>query len=125
MQEDNENEIYSKTTDRGELLPKTERQEENFKKTGTIKDATPFVEESTGAWILNEYDVECIAIGAGILGCGGGGNPYLAKLRAGLTLKSGKEIRVIHPDRYAIFINNMCVISRLKFSDSENSQSGH
>ena len=122
MQEDNENEIYSKTTDRGELSPKTERQKETVQKTATIKDATPFVEESTGAWILNEYDVECIAIGAGILGCGGGGNPYLAKLRARSTLKSGMEIRVIHPDRYAIFINNTNVISRLKFSDASKSE---
>jgi hypothetical protein len=59
----------------------------------------PFVEESSGAWLLNEYDVDCIATGAGILGCGGGGNPYLGKLSAVLALKSGQEMRVIHPDR--------------------------
>ena len=93
-------------TDRDELLPKTEseaKQGENFKKTFTTNDATPFVEESTGAWVLNEHDVECIATGAGILGCGGGGSPYLSKLRAKSTLKSGKDMRVIHPDRYVTF----------------------
>lgn len=84
-------------------------QGEDFKKTFATRDATPFVEESTGAWVLNEYDVECIATGAGILGCGGGGSPYLSKLRAGSTLKSGKEIRVIHPDRYATFFNSIYV----------------
>ncbi|XP_028393299.1 uncharacterized protein LOC114517702 [Dendronephthya gigantea] len=60
-------------------------------------DVNPFI-ESSGAWLLNEFDVDCIATGAGILGCGGGGNPYLGKLSATSILKSGKEIRVIHPD---------------------------
>ena len=64
-----------------------------------INTVEPFIEESTGAWLLNEYDVDCIATGAGILGCGGGGNPYLGKLSAVLALKSGKKMRVIHPDR--------------------------
>ncbi|CAB3981430.1 Hydantoin utilization A [Paramuricea clavata] len=64
----------------------------------TVNNVNPYVEESSGAWLLNEYDVNCIATGAGILSCGGGGNPYLGKLTAILTLQSGKEIRVIHPD---------------------------
>lgn len=59
----------------------------------------PFVDESSGTWTLSEYDVDCIAIGAGILGCGGGGNPYLGKLSGLLTMKSGKKIQVIHPHR--------------------------
>ena len=29
-------------------------------------------------WTLNEADIDRIAIGAGILGTGGGGSPYLA-----------------------------------------------
>ena len=65
----------------------------------SVNNHAPFIEESSGAWLLNEYDVDCIAAGAGILGCGGGGNPYLGKLSAILTLNCGKEIRVIHPDR--------------------------
>ena len=35
----------------------------------------PTIDQATGEWILNTFDVRCIAIGAGILGCGGGGNP--------------------------------------------------
>ena len=31
-------------------------------------------------WHLNEFDADCIAIGAGILGTGGGGSPYLGNL---------------------------------------------
>lgn len=73
----------------------------------TVNNVNPYVEESTGAWLLNEYDVDCIATGAGILSCGGGGNPYLGKLTAILTLQSGKEIRVIHPDRYVKCLYNM------------------
>ena len=52
-----------------------------------------------GEWILSPIDIECICIGAGILGCGGGGNPYLGKL--GL-LKSLQECsgppKVVSPD---------------------------
>ncbi|MCH7626701.1 MAG: DUF917 family protein, partial [Chloroflexi bacterium] len=33
-------------------------------------------------WQLVEDDLESIAIGAGILGTGGGGNPYIGRLRA-------------------------------------------
>ncbi|XP_064621242.1 uncharacterized protein LOC135484075 isoform X2 [Lineus longissimus] len=57
------------------------------------------IDEKTGEWILHERDVECISIGAGILGCGGGGSPHIARLRALNLLKQGKKIRVISPDR--------------------------
>ena len=32
-------------------------------------------------WRLTEPDLEALAVGAGILGTGGGGNPYPGKLR--------------------------------------------
>ncbi len=50
------------------------------------------------SWELTERDVEYIALGAGILGTGGGGNPYLGKLRAWQQLRAGRSIRVISPD---------------------------
>jgi DUF917 family protein/N-methylhydantoinase A/oxoprolinase/acetone carboxylase beta subunit len=50
-----------------------------------------------GEWLLTEFDVECISIGAGILGSGGGGSPYIGKLRAQKCLKDGKKIRVVNP----------------------------
>jgi hypothetical protein len=48
--------------------------------------------------ILTVDDLERLAIGAGILGTGGGGNPYLGKIRALQHLKEGAEIRVIDID---------------------------
>jgi DUF917 family protein len=44
---------------------------------------------------LNAADLEALAIGAAILGTGGGGNPYIAKLRALEELKRGHEVRLI------------------------------
>lgn len=34
-----------------------------------------------GAWTLSKHDVEAISIGCGILGTGGGGNPYINRLK--------------------------------------------
>ena len=59
----------------------------------------PYIDPVTGDWILNEFDIECIAIGAGIMGCGGGGSPYIGRLRALQQIKWGREIRVIHPHK--------------------------
>ena len=42
----------------------------------------PHVDPQTGEWVLNAWDVECIAVGAGILGAGGGGNPNVGRVRA-------------------------------------------
>lgn len=41
--------------------------------------------------------LERLAIGAGILGTGGGGNPYNGKLMALQQLKLGRQIEVVHP----------------------------
>jgi DUF917 family protein len=34
-----------------------------------------------GAWVLSKLDVEAISIGCGILGTGGGGDPYINCLK--------------------------------------------
>ena len=60
---------------------------------------SPTVDTETGEWRLNAWDVECLAVGAGIMGCGGGGSPYYGKLRVLRKLREGKVIRVIHPIR--------------------------
>jgi len=44
---------------------------------------------------LTAADIEALAIGTAILGTGGGGNPYIGKLRAFEELKRGHEIRLI------------------------------
>lgn len=54
----------------------------------------------TGEWVLNEEDVECISIGAGILGCGGGGDPNIGRVIASEMMKQGKNIKLINPLRY-------------------------
>jgi len=40
-----------------------------------------------------------LCIGAGILGCGGGGSPYCGELLAKKEINNGKEIKVINPLR--------------------------
>lgn len=49
-------------------------------------------------WQIDEDALESIAIGAGILGTGGGGNPYLGKLKARRLLREGKTINVMSLD---------------------------
>lgn len=49
-------------------------------------------------WSVDRDDLERLAIGAGILGTGGGGNPYLGKLHAQSLLDSGATIQIVHPD---------------------------
>jgi DUF917 family protein len=44
---------------------------------------------------IDRDDLERLAIGAGILGTGGGGNPYLGKLQARQLLERGKTIEVV------------------------------
>ncbi|KAF7375145.1 DUF917-domain-containing protein [Mycena sanguinolenta] len=46
-------------------------------------------------WILNETDLFFIQEGCGVLGTGGGGNPYPAFLKTRQILREGKEIRII------------------------------
>lgn len=46
-------------------------------------------------WDLNSADIERIAIGAGILGTGGGGNPRTGLLRAQRYLDEGYQLRIV------------------------------
>lgn len=52
-------------------------------------------------WVLNEDDLEALEIGSGILGTGGGGNPYIGKLRARLAMRSGYPLSILPLDRLA------------------------
>lgn len=45
-----------------------------------------------------DHDLDAIEIGAAILGTGGGGNPYIGKLRCRLELEKGRKIKVIPID---------------------------
>lgn len=46
-------------------------------------------------WSIDADALESIAVGAGILGTGGGGNPYIGKLSARRLLREGKRVEVI------------------------------
>ena len=50
------------------------------------------------SWLLDLQDIDNIALGAGILGTGGGGSTHLTRLRAQTLLKSGYQIEIISPD---------------------------
>jgi DUF917 family protein len=49
-------------------------------------------------WDLTHDDIEKIAIGAGILGTGGGGNPYRGMIRAQMQLDLGLKLRIVSLD---------------------------
>ena len=55
-----------------------------------------------GEWIISSHDVECISIGAGILGCGGGGDPNVGRAAAQQLLSEGKKICLKDPHKYDI-----------------------
>ncbi|XP_052062150.1 uncharacterized protein LOC127702117 [Mytilus californianus] len=69
------------------------------KQDGIIVQSAPFINENN-EWILSVYDIECIGIGAGILGCGGGGSPNLGKVLAKRAIINGKEIKIVNPDTF-------------------------
>ncbi len=51
-----------------------------------------------GTWQITEDDARAIAIGAGILGTGGGGNPYLGFLMTREMLRRGARITIVRGD---------------------------
>ncbi len=50
---------------------------------------------------IRDEDLNALEIGAAILGTGGGGNPYIGKLRCREELKRGRRIRVVPLDELA------------------------
>lgn len=47
------------------------------------------------SWNITSEDLSAIAIGAGVLGTGGGGDPYLSQLQLTEMLKNGKTVEII------------------------------
>ena len=54
------------------------------------------------AWRLSEPDVAAVALGAGVLGTGGGGNVRHGFLRVRDQLRRGRRIEVVGPDELAL-----------------------
>ncbi|MEO4041769.1 DUF917 domain-containing protein [Hoeflea sp. CAU 1731] len=45
--------------------------------------------------VVTEEDIDALEIGSAILGTGGGGNPYIGKLRAKQVLREGRQMRIL------------------------------
>ena len=60
-------------------------------------------------WQVTESDLESIAIGAGILGTGGGGNPYIGRLRARQALRQWGPVSVLAPEELPEDARVVCV----------------
>lgn len=70
----------------GDADPSTETSRIHHEPSGDSQDIhardwAPIMDDRTGEWLLTFRDVKAIAIGAGVLGAGGGGSPYLAELK--------------------------------------------
>lgn len=53
---------------------------------------------TTKIWRFDETMLDALEIGSGILGAGGGGNPYLGKLRARRAFREGHEPKILPPE---------------------------
>ncbi|CAC5357367.1 unnamed protein product [Mytilus coruscus] len=107
------NEAYAVIIDKDFILPseqtfensskfekeQTEHTINAGKQDGIIVQSAPFINENN-EWILSVYDIECIGIGAGILGCRGGGSPNFGKVLAKRAIINGKEIKIVNPDTF-------------------------
>lgn len=58
---------------------------------------------------LAEQNLEALALGAAVLGTGGGGDPYIGKLLARQAIREGGPVEVAHPDE--IPDEAVCVMS--------------
>ena len=52
-------------------------------------------------WVVDAEILESVSLGAGILGTGGGGNPYVSKVWARAVLDAGAQFRVVDPSEVA------------------------
>lgn len=60
-------------------------------------------------WEIDESALEAISIGAGILGTGGGGNPYVGMLRARELVRRNGPVTVLDPDELTEDARVICV----------------
>jgi len=60
-------------------------------------------------WTLMEEHLESIGIGAGILGTGGGGNPYVGQLRARQAIRENGAVEVLSPAEVPTDARVICI----------------
>ena len=63
--------------------------------------------DCNGDWVLSPFDIDCILIGAGIMGCGGGGSTHLNELHVKKLLRNGKTVKIRSFDSYHITNSNV------------------
>ena len=56
-----------------------------------------FCSEKNGVWYWSADDIECLSIGCGIMGSGGGASPELGKGLALAVWNEGKNIKLQNP----------------------------
>ena len=64
----------------------------------TIKD---LAYDPADLWVLDHADLRALEIGAGILGTGGGGNPYIGRLRAEQSMREGFKLTILPHQKIA------------------------
>ena len=57
--------------------------------------------DPNGDWLLTPSDIDCLSIGASIMGCGGGGSTHLNALYVKSFLQKGQPIRIRSLDSYS------------------------
>ncbi|PAA48519.1 hypothetical protein BOX15_Mlig028193g1 [Macrostomum lignano] len=55
--------------------------------------------DDQGDWLLSDYDTHCLSVGAGLIGCGGGGSPYVGRLMLNCLMENGHRPRIVKLDR--------------------------
>ena len=60
-------------------------------------------------WRVDEDHLEAIATGAAILGTGGGGNPYIGRLRAREAIRRHGPVTVLAPEELPGDARVVCV----------------
>ncbi|MCX5493314.1 DUF917 domain-containing protein [Kaistia dalseonensis] len=62
-----------------------------------MSDASALIDNEK-LWVLTEADLDALEVGAAILGTGGGGNPYIGKLRAREAIRNGHKLSILPLD---------------------------
>lgn len=62
-----------------------------------------------GEWLLNPFDVECLTLGTGVMGCGGGGDPEIGKKTLLQAMKDGYQPRIVNPKSFEANGDAFCI----------------
>ena len=49
---------------------------------------------------MTASDIECVCLGAGVLGSGGGGSPHIGEMMLKKFISEGNQVKLVNPFRY-------------------------